>query len=179
MTVSDFFIIMATLCGPIIAVRVTRYLDNKKEEQGRKLQVFKTLMATRAYTLSARHVEALNQIDLEFSSDDPKEKRVIGVWRQYLDLLGDKSLSADQWAMKRVDLLVDLLYEMGNSLGYDFDKTHIKNATYAPMAHGRIEEEQQAIRSQTLELLAGKRVLPMFVTNLSSQLPEDSTSSSV
>lgn len=169
MTIADSLIILATLCGPIIAVQVTRYLDDKKEEQGRKLLVFKTLMATRGYTLSNRHVEALNQIDLEFSGESEREKRVIAVWRQYLDLLGDKSLSPEQWGVKRVDLLVELLHEMGKALGYSFDKTHIKNATYAPVAHGRIEEEQQAIRTQTLELLEGKRVLPMHVTNLPSQ----------
>ena len=169
MTIADSLIILATLCGPIIAVQVTRYLDDKKEEQGRKLLVFKTLMATRGYTLSNRHVEALNQIDLEFSGESEREKRVIAVWRQYLDLLGDKSLSPEQWGVKRVDLLVELLHEMGKALGYSLDTTHIKNATYAPVAHGRIEEEQQAIRTQTLELLEGKRVLPMHVTNLPSQ----------
>jgi hypothetical protein len=36
------------------------------------------------------------------------------------------------------------------------------------VAHGRIEEEQEAIRQHALELLQGKRVLPMFVTNLPS-----------
>jgi hypothetical protein len=86
MPIADALIILATLCGPVIAVQVTRYLDDQKEERGRKLQVFKTLMATRAYTLSPAHVEALNRIDLEFSG----KKKVIEVWRQYLDLLGDK-----------------------------------------------------------------------------------------
>jgi hypothetical protein len=169
MTIADALIILATLTGPLIAVQLTRYLDDRKEVRGRKLQVFKTLMATRAYTLSPAHVEALNRIDLEFSSNKPSEKKALEVWRQYLDLLGDKSLSPEQWGVKRVDLLVELLYAMGQSLGYDFDKTQIKNGTYSPVAHGRIEEEQQAIRSQTLELLQGKRVLPMFVTNLPPQ----------
>ena len=173
MTIADALIILATLGGPVIAVQITRYLDDQKEERGRKLQVFKTLMATRAYTLSPAHVEALNQIDLEFSSDKKSEKKVIEVWRQYLDLLGEKSLSPEQWNVKRIDLLVELLYAMGQSLSYDFDKTQIKNATYSPVAHGRIEEEQQTIRTQTLELLQGKRALPMHVTNLPSQQPSN------
>lgn len=171
MTIADALIILSTLSGPIIAVQVTRYLDDRKEERGRKLQVFKTLMATRAYTLSTAHVETLNRIDLEFSGAKADEKKVTAVWRQYLDLLGDKSLSPEQWGVRRNDLLVELLHAMGQSLGYDFDKTQIKNATYAPIAHGRIEEEQQAIRTQTIELLQGKRVLPMHVTNLPPQQP--------
>lgn len=169
MTIADALIILATLGGPVIAVQVTRYLDDRKEERGRKLQVFKTLMATRAYTLSPAHVEALNRIDLEFYSDKKSEKKVIDVWKQYLDLLGDKTLSPEQWNIKRVDFLIELLYVMGQALGYDFDKIQIKNATYLPIAHSRIEEEQQAIRTQTLDLLHGKLVLPIHVTNLSPQ----------
>lgn len=169
MTIADALIIIATLSGPIIAVQVTRFLDERKETRGRKLQVFKTLMSTRAYTLTTAHVEALNCIDLEFSSDRPSEKKVVEVWRQYLDLLGNKSMSHELWGEKRVELLVELLYVMGQSLGYDFDKTQIKNGTYAPIAHGRIEEEQEAIRSLAIEFLQGKRVLPLFVTNLGNQ----------
>jgi hypothetical protein len=78
--------------------------------------------------------------------------------------------------VKRVDLLVELLYAMGQCLDYDFDKTQIKNGTYSPVAHGRIEDEQQAIRAQTLELLEGKRVIPMYVTNFPSQQPPESGS---
>ncbi len=169
MTIADTLIILATMLGPVIAVQVTRYVDDRKEVKGRKLQVFKTLMATRAYTLSPAHVEALNRIDLEFSSNLPAEKKVIDVWKQYLDLLGDKSLTPERWGEKRIELLVELLYVMGQCLDYNFDKTQIKNATYAPIAHGRIDEEQQAIRTHTLELLQGKRVLPMFVSNLPAQ----------
>lgn len=178
MTIADALIILATLVGPVIAVQVTRYVDDRKEEKGRKLQVFKTLMATRAYTLSPAHVEALNRIDLEFSSNQAAEKKVTDVWKQYLDLLGDKSLTPERWGEKRVDLLVELLYVMGQCLGYSFDKTQIKNGTYAPVAHGRIEEEQEAIRAHTLELLQGKRVLPMFVTNLPAPVRPQNVGSS-
>lgn len=168
MTIADTLIILATLLGPIIAVQVTRYVDNQNEVKGRKLQVFKTLMATRAYTLSPAHVEALNRIDLEFSTKKSSEKKVIEVWKQYLDHLGDKSLTPERWSEKRVETLVELLYAMGQCLDYNFDKTQIKNGTYAPVAHSRIEEEQEAIRQHTLEVLKGTRSLPMFVTNLPS-----------
>ena len=166
MTLFEGLIVLATLAGPIAAVQITRYLDDQKEIRGRKLWVFKTLMATRAYTLAPAHVEALNRIDLEFSVNKPKEKKIIETWRQYLDLLGDKALSPEQWNVRRVDLLVELLHAMGEALGYDFDKTQIKNGTCSPVAHGRIEEEQEAIRRLTLELLQGKRDLPMRVTNI-------------
>lgn len=160
--------ILATAVSPLIAVQVTRYLDDRNEVRGRKLQVFKTLMATRAYTLAPAHVEALNRIDLEFSPKVPTEKAVLDVWQQYLDHLGNKTMEVQAWANKQVDLLVELLYAMGNALGYDFNKTQIKNGTYSPVAHGRIESEQERIRQLILELLEGKRDLPMRVTNIPS-----------
>ncbi|MDP1686469.1 DUF6680 family protein [Hydrogenophaga sp.] len=169
MTLSDLLIILATAVSPLIAVQVTRFLDDRNEERGRKLQVFKTLMATRAYNISLTHVEALNRIDLEFSEKRPREKMVLDQWQQYLDHLGDKTLTGDAWGRKRVDLLVDLLHVMGKSLGYDFNKTSIKNGTYSPTAHGRVETEQDRIRELILELLEGRGTLPMYVTNLPGQ----------
>jgi hypothetical protein len=132
------------------------------------------LMATRAYTLAPLHVEALNRIDLEFQANRKHEKLVLEAWKAYLDLLGNRDLSPEQWNVKRVDLLVELLYHMGHALGYDFDKTQIKNGTYAPVAHGRIEEQQEAIRQGVIDLMEGKRVLPMYLTNLPAQQPGQS-----
>ncbi len=169
MTTTDILMIAATALSPLIAVQVTRYLDDRNEERGRKRHVFKTLMATRAYNISHRHVEALNSIDLEFSSKKPLEKTVLDVWQQYLDHLGRTEMDSEAWNIRRVDLLVDLLYAMGKSVGYDFNKTQIKNGTYSPTAHGRIEGEQERIRAMLLELLDGKRVLPMHVTNIPNQ----------
>lgn len=82
MTLTDFLMIAATALSPLIAVQVTRYLDDRNEARGRKLAVFKTLMATRAYNISHRHVEALNSIDLEFLPKKPAEKAVLDVWQQ-------------------------------------------------------------------------------------------------
>ncbi len=166
MAIADWLMISVVLLGPIIAVQLTRYLDNKKEERERKLQVFKTLMATRAYTVSWDHVVALNRIDLEFDKDNKKEKAVIEAWKAYLDLLRDKTMTPEQWAVRRVDLLVELLHKMAQVLDYDFDKTHIKNSSYSPVAHGNIEDEQKALREGLIQVLKGERPIPMVVVNL-------------
>jgi len=41
-------------------------------------------MATRAYSVSWTHVEALNRIDLEFDKNHKKEKEVIKAGKEYL-----------------------------------------------------------------------------------------------
>jgi len=169
MTLTDILMILATALSPLIAVQVTRHLDDRNEERGRKLAVFKTLMATRAYNISPAHVEALNRIDLEFSAKKLREKAVLDIWQQYLDHLGNLQMEASAWNVRRVDLLVDLLYAMGQAVGYDFNKTQIKNGTYSPTAHGRVEEEQERVRKLVLELLEGERDLPMRVTSIPAQ----------
>jgi hypothetical protein len=169
LTTTDILLILATALSPLIAVQVTRYLDDRNEERGRKLAVFKTLMATRAYTISPRHVEALNSIDLEFLPHRAKEKAVLDVWQQYLDHLGNTGMEPSAWALRRVDLLVDLLHAMGNALGYSFNKTQIKNGTYSPVAHGKLEEEQGRVRELAIEVLEGRRPLGMRVVNLPNQ----------
>lgn len=166
MKIQDWLMILSVLAGPIIAVQLTRFVDSKKEQRDRKLQIFKTLMATRAYTVSPQHVEALNRIDLEFSNKHKKERNVVYAWKEYLDLLGDTDMPRDQWGTKRVELLVELLHSMAHVLNYEFDKTHIKNSAYAPVAHGDIEAQQTAVRMGVIKILEGKCELPMYVTNL-------------
>ena len=73
MTIADWLMITAVFLGPIVAVRLTRYIDNQKEIKERKLEIFKTLMATRAYIVSWLHVEALNELTLS-SIGSKKEK---------------------------------------------------------------------------------------------------------
>ncbi|RLA37555.1 MAG: hypothetical protein DRQ64_09470 [Gammaproteobacteria bacterium] len=165
MTIADWLMILAVLSGPVVAVRLTRHLDNQKEIRERKVDVFKTLMATRAYTISWPHVEALNRIDLEFDLSNKKEKAVIEAWKEYLDLLNNTSIPIEQWGVKRVDLLVELLHKMAKVLNYDFDKTHIKNSSYSPRVHGETEEENAALRRGLIEVLGGNRSIPMHITN--------------
>jgi hypothetical protein len=164
-TLNDWLTIAAVLLSPLIAVQVTRYLDNKKEVRERQLWIFKTLMATRASSMSPHHVEALNRIDLEFKASSKKEKDVIDAWKAYLDLMGDDKMDPSQWNVRRVDLLVELLHKMATVLDYSFDKTTIKNSSYYPRGFGAMEEEQGAIRRGVKELLDGGRALPLYVTN--------------
>ena len=165
MTISDWVMILAVFLGPIVAVQLTEYLDAKKEKRQRKMDIFKTLMSTRSYSTSWDHVMTLNRIDLEFEVSHPKEKAVVEAWKQYLDLLGDKTISGEQWSAKKVELLVELLHKMALVLDYDFDKTHIKNSSYSPVAHGDMENQQAKIREGIIDILEGKRVVPMNITS--------------
>ena len=165
MTLNDWLTIGAIIFGPIFAVQLTRYLDDRSERHGRKLHIFRILMATRAANLTPEHINALNSIDLEFSARKEKEKKVRDSWLLYLDHLGNGNYPREQWGARRIELLVDLLFEMGNSLGYAFEKTHIKNGVYSPTAIGELEDDQIAIRRGLREVLTGRRPFPVQIEN--------------
>jgi hypothetical protein len=164
MSLTNILIILATALSPLIAVQVSQYLSNQRDARDRKVWIFKTLMATRASSLSPRHVEALNCIELEFSPQNKKEKPVLDLWAELLTHLSNDQISADVWVEKRRDLLIELLCAMGTTMGYGFNKAQIKNGVYAPVAHGRIETENEEVRQLVLEVLKGSRSLPLRVT---------------
>lgn len=152
-------IVFATLIGPVLAVQAQKYLERHRDQKRAKDSIFRVLMATRASRLSPDHVQALNGIDLAYYSGGIREKRVRESWKAYHDLLNTRFAKEreGEWVTRQLDLFVDLLHEMAVCLGYDFDKTYIKNSSYAPEAFGTIEQEVNLIRGALAEILVGKR----------------------
>ena len=149
MRIADWLMIVAVLLAPLVAVQVQKLLERYREDRARKLNVFKTLMATRAAVVSPQHVQALNMIDLEFQGK--KHRAVTDAWKTYLDHLAhypkDDEKQQPAWAERTPDLLAKLLLEMGKSLGYVFDEVHVKRGIYAPEAHAQFETEERLMRS--------------------------------
>ena len=169
----DWYIILATLLGPLFAIQVSQFLERRRQKREERLQVFKTLMATRAARLDPRHVEALNQIDVVFHGTSKTDTGIRNAWKQYLDHLADKAYPKETWAARQIELLVELLYSMAKTLGYDFDKTHIKNQAYFPEGYGEMETDQIAIRKTLVDILNGRKSFPVTVTNLTQAQKKD------
>jgi hypothetical protein len=164
----DILTIAALILGPILAVQVQKFIETTRDAKNRRVWIFKTLMASRGAILSADHVAALNRIDLEFSDKD-KFHRVIEAWKLYFDNLCIRTTTEAEtvaWVNRNDDLLADLLFEMGHSLGYKFDRSLIKRNIYTPDAHGRIERENQTIRERLLDVFEGRAALPINVAEV-------------
>ncbi|MDZ7752875.1 MAG: DUF6680 family protein [Gammaproteobacteria bacterium] len=166
LTLNDVLVIAAIVIGPILAVQVEKFLELRRDDNRRKVQIYKTLMATRAAGVSAEHVQALNLIDLEFREKEFKRTRQ--AWRAYLDHLGTFPENGNEteqtvWSNKTNDLLATLLVEMGQGLNYDFDLVDIKKGIYSPRAHSTQETENQLLRRGLLQLLYGNSALKMDV----------------
>lgn len=176
MTINDYLMIGAVILAPVIAVQVQKWLESWREKRERKINIFKTLMATRATRLDPSHVTALNMIDLEF-----EEQSVLEKWREYIDSLVDApqipSADATQekknnyqndlknWLDKNDNKFIELLYEMSRALKYKFDKVHLKKAIYHPTGFSDLELEQQLLRRMVLAFLDGQHAVKMDVTS--------------
>lgn len=154
--------LLAIIFGPIFAVQAQVYLDKKRASEKKKVELFKTLMATRGDRTSEAHVVALNQIDLEFYG----VTAVINKWKEYLKHLNefpeknDSDSSYDEkcknWGEKKDDLFVDLLMKIAKEISYDFDINHLKRGCYVPKAHEDLFIDQFRFRKSILDLLEGK-----------------------
>ncbi|MEQ9467003.1 MAG: hypothetical protein RLN88_06290 [Ekhidna sp.] len=163
MEYEDIIMTLAVILGPIAAVQIQKWLEQTRNEQERKLELFKTLMSTRATRVSIEHVQSLNMIDIEFNGKG--YEHVITAWRNYHDHLSNGDSKSTSWMDKNDDLFIELLYEMGTSLNYTFDKVMLRRTAYSPIAHGDIELDQQAIRRGLATILSGNAAFPVFFTN--------------
>ena len=167
---------LAIVVGPILALQIQRRLDADREAKNRKLWVFKTLMSNRATSLNPSFVQALNLIDVEFDGDNNEEKAVRNAWKVLLDHFTDlgEPDAPKNLAERTPELTTKLLLAMGKCLGYDFDEVHIKKGAYYPQGLGNVEQEQHALRREVLELLDGKRKLPiaLFEDKFPDLIPE-------
>jgi hypothetical protein len=158
----DVLNIVAILLGPIVALTIQRWSDDRRQALGRKHQIFKTLMMYRASRLSRQYVEALNLIDVEFAGKREDDKQVREAWKVLLDHFNERQKGTE--ALERANTYTaNLLVAMGRRLGYDFNVVQIKRDGYLPQAHVNLEEEQQVLRKSVIDLLDGKRKIPVIV----------------
>jgi hypothetical protein len=152
--------IAAIVIGPVLALMTQRLLDHVRERGKRKLALFQSLLTSRAMPMSIPHVQALNTIELEFYPRRGKNTRGIDAWRIYCNHLNQPQTQdptlVQAWSDRRQDLIVDLLYEMAQSLGYDFEKVMIKRDSYYPSGLTNMENEQTALRQAAVKVFEGK-----------------------
>lgn len=100
--------ILAVIISPIIAVLITKYLQNKENKRKDKIEIFKILMTGRIYGWDIASVHALNIIEIVFSED----KNVISQWKNYYN-----ATCTDDYQNIKIQQ-TKLLEEIGKTLGY-------------------------------------------------------------
>ncbi len=139
-------------------------MQNKREEDREakksKLQILKTLMATRGANLCADHINALNLIDFEFY----KVEEVRKAWKEYLAHLNPtETQNSTQWATKRLDLLTCLIVKIAAHLNYHYEHVDLKSNCYLPSRWTSAEEDLEIIRQGLRAWVEKKSALPLQV----------------
>jgi hypothetical protein len=128
--VTDIVMILAVIFGPVFAVLVTLWCQQRKENRDSKIRLFLTLMAfQKSYPINHESANQLNLIDLVFSDNT----KVLGFWHEYYSLLNRQNPSALQLEEQNHKFL-ELLSSMAADTGFhrlqqtDIDKFYIPSA---------------------------------------------------
>lgn len=172
--VIEWWVVLATLAGPIVAVQTQKWIERATEKRRRKNSIFNALMANRATRLADDYVKALNLIDIEFlpgSFKPAKNRAVINAWRGLFGELqnGLREGETDPqvvaaWNQRCDDRLVELLAAMSAALGYSFSQEELRRGIYYPRGHVEREQAQLAILSGVRQIVEGRQSLPMKIT---------------
>jgi len=130
-TLKDVVTVSAIIIGPIVAVAITLWWQQRKETRETKQRLFLTLMANRrAFPPPIEWVNALNVIDVVFAG----HPQVVQLWHEYYSTLVNPP--ANENYQEREHTYLQMLSAMAKTLGYKkLDQTDI-DKFYAPKVHG-------------------------------------------
>lgn len=159
MSQETWAIVAATGLGPIFAVLITIWRDWRNSIKSRRLNVFRTLMATRRVGISPEHVNALNLVEVDFYGIGTVQR----CWRAYKDhLFADVEENA-AWHEKKERLLADMLFQMARTLRFQIPALEIFKGGYAPKGWEHRNNRQNVALEYLNDLYHGTRVVPIGV----------------
>ena len=182
MTANEILTLIALIAGPLAAVGLTRYVDQRRERISRRMDVFRTLMRTRRAPTTIEHVGALNLIEIEFASDP----QVLSAWKalfthfarehprrfdettvsgQDIENRRREGLFSKRLAEERATLLTKLLHPMAKALDFKIEQLEIFEGGYIPQGWEDELVEQRLVRNFLIELYRGGVALPVMVFN--------------
>jgi hypothetical protein len=122
----EWWIVLATLSGPVLAVQTQKFIERASEARRVQRSIFATLMTNRATRANDDFIRALNSIELAFLPRPwrPKNRRVVDAWKtllgEYSNPPVDEPHTNAVWNGRCETYLVDLLSAMSAALGYRF-----------------------------------------------------------
>lgn len=161
--------LLAILVGPIVAVLITRWMDDRSKTYARRYDVFRDLMRTRAAKLSPAHVDALNLVEIEFH----RFPNVKLAWQRYMEnLFAGTPVDANEQSnffVRREQLFIKLIQEVANTVGLrSVDITDVMTNNYYPIGWQTEQQEQQQVRQLLIQTLAGTKPLTVKIFDNSS-----------
>ena len=131
--------------SPSDAVKIGRQLNEAKQKDDAKRELFFVLFSYRGSPVHQYFVDSLNRIDVVFA-DAPK---VLNAWHEYYDSLHQNNLSDPDTKWRH--LRNNLLSEISQHLSYKDLKLYDFEKYYYPEGHGWQQRNQEEFYQQQLE----------------------------
>lgn len=185
----DWVVVVAIVLGPVLAILVSRHLDNRREKHARQMDIFRTLMRTRRTPVYPDHVGALNLIEIEFADN----AKVVSEWKDLFKHLGNNHTRSEAEAVssdmppdeagrrneafdkrlfdERQKLLAKVLHAIAQDLGFKVEQLEIFEGGYTPQGWVDIDLQQRIIRQFIVDLCFGHRVVPVGVVDYTQAKP--------
>lgn len=152
---TDWAVVLATLVGPVVAVAISLWNEDRRARRKQREWIFSTLMATRALPAHFDHVRALNTVFVEFRN----YPKVVEAWKSYLDRLPAPAagVDADRYFAERGDRLMELLIAIGIAVGHrNLKLADLKYGAYSPQGWVDDAERGRAAMQVLADVHAGK-----------------------
>jgi hypothetical protein len=161
----------AVLIAPAIALWAQRKIDRYRAAQDRKEAIFKALWVNRKRPFYLARIDALNMIDLEFYDN----KRIRDAWQDLFAHYRNQhtGLNDEQIGQQREELFTTLVFEVSKVVGYEFGRAEIRDNSYVPTLHGKIEEMEIETRNRILDLLRADALPVKFVATPATEQPQE------
>jgi hypothetical protein len=146
MTLANWIAIASIFNGPMIAIFISIWYQNRKEKKESKLNCFLTLLSYRGYhPIPYQSVIALNQTNVLFSDDSD----TLSAWSKYYN-----SLNQNPPNQMTVDSnFLDLLDSMAKNLGYKNLKQTQLGKYYSPQQYADNYVTQQELYQELSNFL--------------------------
>ena len=159
----------AVLIAPAIALWASAKLIDIKPRKIGVRPFSMALWVNRKRPFYIARIDALNMIDIEFF----KYKHVRDAWKDLFAHYRDPhpGLNDEQIGQQREELFTTLVFEVSKVTGYDFGRAEIRDNSYVPTLHGKIEETEIETRTRILDLLRGDALPVKFVPVATPEQP--------
>jgi hypothetical protein len=159
----DWAVVAATFVGPIAAVAITLWYQERSAWKSSRRSLFVSMMRTRRHPTNAEFVGALNLVPVYFYS----KKAVMQRYNELMAIFDDTMwLQAEARArlVEKADLHVAyLLSEMSKAVGTPVEQLQVLRGAYAPQGWQDEEQAQKRLREALTAIAVGNAVLPVAV----------------
>lgn len=162
----DWAVVAATLIGPIVAVLITLWHQERSMKRRSRQELFVAMMKTRRHPTNAEFVGALNLLPVHFFADKAVMERYVQLIAVFDDpawFMPDAAQRLNEQASLKVAYL---LSEMSRAVGRPVEQLQILRGAYAPQGWQDEEQAQKAVRTALTQILMGHRSLPIWVAQL-------------